>query len=777
MPIRLHAKTRTLDSEHRKCKRLMEPYTRDRSVRGAAAYPAFTNSLKLGPSAKNALVILLLAATRVTFAESGDQLDILNQAASVYRGASSLQLKGMKIHERHDEFVDNVTRTPFALILTPDNKFRLESKTEAGTDLQVCDGQTHWSYSARTNKYSSAAGTPDPIYLFDDRVDLRFLAGHLLNAEFLRQETLQAGAAEHLCDVVQVHYERTRQSPNAEFGDVLFWIDHSSHLVWKTRMEVTTAVGQSGAKTSSFETTLYTDVQMGRDLPTDTFTFAPPPGSTEQNAGKVDAREALVGRPAPDFKLRDLDGEDVQLTSLRGRVVLLDFWATWCGPCRMTMPKLNHLFKQFHKKEVVILGINEDEDPQTVRRFIRDNGYEYPILVTARGDPVIESYLARSLPTMVIIDKNGVIADYRVGYGSATEDMLRENLVRISSAGYVPPKPATTAASGSVENWPDPKTAEAFLRRGNENLRLHNYARAFKDATAALALKPDWVPALRLRARAAYEAKDYESAIKDYTAVLQQHPDWAQVYDQRGLAYSYSGRHNLAIPDYTQAMKLDPYIAAPYNNRGWAYLETGDVQRAIPDLDHAIELAPDYERAHENRAKAYDKEDDLQSELADLEDVIRLAPGNQWAKEQRQDVLRRLGWNGTKSTDSARGEAVEAGELDTIRQEPALPENVDSETTFYTPGSEVSAPVPRYAPDPPYTPQARKAQLSGVVVVQLSIDAEGKVVDAKEVSPRLGGGLDERALETVRTWKFQPAMRNGVPVAVRLVVQVSFKLF
>ena len=756
---------------------------RYRSIRIAAACPALRNLLELGGSARGVVLILLLTPTKASFANSsplpaGDQLDILNQAASTYRSASNFQLKGMKIHERHDEFVDNVTTAPFTLILTPDNKFRLETKTEAGTDLQVCDGQSHWDYSARTNKYSKAAGTPDPIFLFNSRVDLRFLTGHLLNAEFLRQETLQAGAGEHLCDVIQVHYERARQSPNTEFGDVLFWIDHGSHQVWKTRMAVATEVGQSGARTSSFETTLYTDVQMSLNLPVDTFTFVPPRGATQQNAGKVDAREALLGRPAPDFRLRSLDGEDVQLASLRGKVVLLDFWATWCGPCRMTMPKLNHLFKQFQNKEVAILGIDVNEDPETVRRFIRANGYAYPILVTARGDPVIESYLARALPTMVVIDKNGVIADYRVGSGNSTEEMLRENLVRISSASYVPPKPAAAAAtSGSVENWPEPKTAEAFLRRGNENARLHNYARAIQDGTAALALKPDWVPALRLRAHAAYEAKDYESAIRDYTAVLQQHPDWAQIYDQRGLAYSYSGRHNLAIPDYTQAMKLDPYIAAFYNNRGWAYLETGDVQRAIQDLDHAIELAPEYERAHENRAKAFDKQNDLQSELTDLEDVIRSAPGNQWAKEQHQDVLRRLGSNGTKSAAGALAEPVEGGMPDRSRQEPTLTENPEPQTTFYTPGAEVSAPVPLHAPDPPYTAQARKAKLSGTVVVQILIDAEGKVVDAKEISPRLGEGLDEKAVDTVRTWKFQPAMRKGVPVAVRMVVQVSFKLF
>src|SRR5215471_8476365 len=173
---------------------------RDCSIRIAATYTAPRNSFELGGSL-GVVLVLLLAATRGSFANSspsqaGEQLDILNQAASAYRSASNLQLKGMKIHEQHDEFVDNVITAPFTLILTPDNKFRLESKSEAGTDLQVCDGQSHWDYSARTNKYSSAAGTPDPIYLFNDRVDLRFLSSRLLNAEFVRQETLQAGAGE-----------------------------------------------------------------------------------------------------------------------------------------------------------------------------------------------------------------------------------------------------------------------------------------------------------------------------------------------------------------------------------------------------------------------------------------------------------------------------------------------------------------------------------------------------------------------------------------------------
>ncbi|MGA2984953.1 MAG: energy transducer TonB [Terriglobia bacterium] len=80
-------------------------------------------------------------------------------------------------------------------------------------------------------------------------------------------------------------------------------------------------------------------------------------------------------------------------------------------------------------------------------------------------------------------------------------------------------------------------------------------------------------------------------------------------------------------------------------------------------------------------------------------------------------------------------------------------------------------------PDPPYTAQAKNAKVSGTVEFLLVVDAKGDVEDAKEVSPRLGDGLDEIAAETIRTWKFKPAMREGVPVPVRVMVQVKFNLF
>src|SRR5208282_1606544 len=116
---------------------------------------------------------------------AGPAVAILNDAASIYRGASNLQLKGMKLYERHDQFVDNVTRTSFTLILTSDNRFRQETKSQSGTVLQGCDGQRHWTYFATTSKYSTVPATPDPIFLFNSRIDLRFLTDRLLSAQFL----------------------------------------------------------------------------------------------------------------------------------------------------------------------------------------------------------------------------------------------------------------------------------------------------------------------------------------------------------------------------------------------------------------------------------------------------------------------------------------------------------------------------------------------------------------------------------------------------------------
>jgi protein TonB len=94
----------------------------------------------------------------------------------------------------------------------------------------------------------------------------------------------------------------------------------------------------------------------------------------------------------------------------------------------------------------------------------------------------------------------------------------------------------------------------------------------------------------------------------------------------------------------------------------------------------------------------------------------------------------------------------------------------------YSVGGNVTPPIPIYKPEPPYSEEARKAKYQGTVVLWIIVNIQGSVTDARVVKP-LGLGLDEKALDTVRTWKFKAATRNGVPVPVRVMVEVSFRLF
>ena len=91
-------------------------------------------------------------------------------------------------------------------------------------------------------------------------------------------------------------------------------------------------------------------------------------------------------------------------------------------------------------------------------------------------------------------------------------------------------------------------------------------------------------------------------------------------------------------------------------------------------------------------------------------------------------------------------------------------------------GDGVSAPIPIYKPEPPYTKEAKDAKLQGTVVLSIVIGVDGAVTDAKPIQP-FDKGLTENAIQTVKTWKFKPAMKDGKPVACKVSVEISFKLF
>jgi peroxiredoxin len=122
-----------------------------------------------------------------------------------------------------------------------------------------------------------------------------------------------------------------------------------------------------------------------------------------------------VGKAAPDFTVTDLQGNQITLSSLKGKRVILDFWATWCPPCRAEIPHFIELRKNVRANDLFIMGISS-EDGVTLKNFVEENNINYPI---ARGEDLPAPYSGvTAIPTTFFIDRNGVIQNIEVGYRS-----------------------------------------------------------------------------------------------------------------------------------------------------------------------------------------------------------------------------------------------------------------------------------------------------------------------------------------------------------------------
>ena len=122
-----------------------------------------------------------------------------------------------------------------------------------------------------------------------------------------------------------------------------------------------------------------------------------------------------------DFTLTSLDGEEFTLSELRGNVVLVDFWATWCPPCRRSIPAFINLFNKYYDKGFFVLGISR-ENSATLEQYRNDNGIPYPILIDDKN--VAKEYGVKAIPHIFIIDKKGRISKSQVGFAPEIEAMF-----------------------------------------------------------------------------------------------------------------------------------------------------------------------------------------------------------------------------------------------------------------------------------------------------------------------------------------------------------------
>lgn len=153
------------------------------------------------------------------------------------------------------------------------------------------------------------------------------------------------------------------------------------------------------------------------------------PGVSAEQAASTSAGDEgpEIGKRAPDFTLQDINGKTVSLSSLRGKVVMLNFWATWCPPCQAELPEIQRAYNFYRKRpdDVAMLLVDVGESRNKVNSFLKEKGYNLPVAL----DPPSEAanlYLVRGIPTTFFIDRDGIIRDIYIG--AATEGEIRERI-------------------------------------------------------------------------------------------------------------------------------------------------------------------------------------------------------------------------------------------------------------------------------------------------------------------------------------------------------------
>jgi cytochrome c biogenesis protein CcmG/thiol:disulfide interchange protein DsbE len=325
---------------------------------------------------------------------------VLRQTAETYRNLPSAYFEAVSTKTRTATKTEVRTVTPEKIFSAPANKIRVEFDSPGEPYLLIDDGVSEWTVYPNANEYQThpQAKAPIPNGPLSRYVLLDNIRG---DPKIVGSEDVQNVG----CSVVRITMDHgvTQQ----------IWIDNSTHLVRKDILD----------EARSKDEIVFTVARLGEAATPETFVYDPAATNAKNRLQLAHAApETLVGKPAPDFSLRDLDGRTVDLKALRGKPVLLDFWATWCAYCREALPSVELLHRAL-KDKLAVFGI-DDEEPELAREYLLKYGYTLPTLVD-RKDQAVNLFHLNGWPTTVLIDQEGKIAFYDEGFES---EKLRDAL-------------------------------------------------------------------------------------------------------------------------------------------------------------------------------------------------------------------------------------------------------------------------------------------------------------------------------------------------------------
>jgi thiol-disulfide isomerase/thioredoxin/outer membrane lipoprotein-sorting protein len=301
-------------------------------------------------------------------------------------------------------------------------KARIDLQLGSGS-LLVSDGESTWTYRSSTKTYTkiAAAQTPDGVAANLAVLDVLGFFADSKTAKTLRQETISVDGQSYDCWVLTSSVKIPSQAAmggQLSDGTMTSWIDKK--LLFEVQEEidysikVSPSVGATPVDYQSKIRQVTRALKVDQPVSGDLFAFVPPADAREQAPQTAGNRVDLTGKDAPSFRGVSLEGKAYSLDALKGKPVLLDFWASWCGPCIRSMPTLEKIHQDYAAQGLVVLGIDVGENREAVEKFLKTRAIPYPIIM---GDEagIPAAYGVNLFPTFVMIGPDGKIAAHQFG--------------------------------------------------------------------------------------------------------------------------------------------------------------------------------------------------------------------------------------------------------------------------------------------------------------------------------------------------------------------------
>ncbi|HZS25659.1 MAG TPA: redoxin family protein [Candidatus Angelobacter sp.] len=378
---------------------------------------------------------LCLSGQQKSGEQKNDALALINKVSDTYKAFESYYIEGTSIADQQHDESRELTEYPIIIAKAKPDKRRLETKDPFSGAAFVSDGTTAWSYMAMGHQFSKSpaaqAQKPKIQFLPKDYVE-RYanLAKEIHEARYVGNENLTFEGKQVDCAVLEFaeQPDEKKLTKNPEPVKHTIWVDKARYWVlqesWKEPPFDFMGITMRSSMKVVFKT-----IRVNEPVPDAVFTFTPPKNAIEvaevtPPGGKS---KKIIGKDVPELTLTAIDGTQVSMKALRGKTVLMYFWATWCVPCREASPIVKKEAERWKDKGLTVLAIDYGEEKNIVDGYLAKNHAPGTVLLD-ENRAMASSCGVQGIPGLLVVSKEGKIVYQEFGYSDDTESSLNAAL-------------------------------------------------------------------------------------------------------------------------------------------------------------------------------------------------------------------------------------------------------------------------------------------------------------------------------------------------------------